>query len=177
MKEENFAIKLPVVVKSFNSLPKRAKRTMEEWDSLEDEEQLARCEGVLYCVRVFAHSLSRATPQEVKEAETATKETREWISEQDHTLFLHDGSEVLAPLEEWFRPEYVKCVRKDKSTGTTWCGVNSVVEWTFSDVNHAFLHRMQAGRLLVCSKCAKVISEYLTECTEERDCGLKRKDG
>jgi len=51
------------------------------------------------------------------------------------------------------------------------------MEWAFASIEHAVLHRKGAGRLLVCLECAKVISEYLTECTEERDCGLKRKDG
>lgn len=75
------------------------------------------------------------------------------------------------------RPDYIKCVKADKERQLSWCGRNLCMEWAFASIEHAVLHRKGAGRLLVCSKCAKVISEYLTECTEERDCGLKRKDG
>ncbi len=57
------------------------------------------------------------------------------------------------------KPKYEKCIRH-ASLLTTWCG-EQAIGFTFKSLDHAALNAEQQGRLTVCTKCAKKITELL----------------
>lgn len=52
----------------------------------------------------------------------------------------------------------VRCVSRGEST---WCGRNSVFEFTFIDWDHAVQNAEQGGRMMVCSDCWKAVSTLI----------------
>lgn len=55
---------------------------------------------------------------------------------------------------EMGRPNYVKCVRHDR-TAVTWCGREiEPAEWTFVGLDHAAGNAHTSGRLIACPACA-----------------------
>ena len=61
------------------------------------------------------------------------------------------------------RPEWVKCIEKER--GTTLCGRRVSMEWCFIDIEHAENTVKHGGRLVPCEECiaASLVKVTLTD--------------
>ena len=53
------------------------------------------------------------------------------------------------------RPDYIKCIRKDKNFNKSLCGRGTVYDWMFVDIQHANDEVESGGRLTPCKFCVE----------------------